>query len=408
MRLGPPPCYGSILKESAARLPGSVNAWSCSRSAPSRPGSVGEGRRDMRIGIIGLPSAGKTTLFNLLCQAGGSHVGHQSAKEPNVAVVKVPDSRLDYLAALFQPKKCTPATVEFIDFVALTRGAGKGEGLGSHYLSQMRQADALLHVLRDFDDPVVAHAETTVDPMRDAALVNTEFLLADLDTVEKRIGRIELDLKKGKKDEAVRELDLLRRCHAWLTEERPIRNLSTSAEEEKLLRGFTLLTGRPLLLLLNVGEEKLARPNPAVERLQAVAGKHAHVAQLCLKVEWEVSQLSPEDAEAFRVDMGLKAAAFTEVLRACFDLLGLITFYTGEGGEETRAWTIPQGATALKAAAAIHSDLERGFIRAEVVNFADLEANGSMAAVRKKGLHRVEGKEYLMRDGDIVLIRFNI
>ncbi len=362
----------------------------------------------MRIGIIGLPCTGKTTLFNLLCRAGGAHVGHQSAKEPNVAVVRVPDPRLDYLGALFKPRKLTPATMEFVDFVALTRGAGKGEGLGSHYLSQMRQADALLHVLRDFDDPSVAHAESTIDPARDASLVNTEFLLADLDTVEKRIARLELDLKKGKRDEVERELDLLRRCHAWLTEEKPIRDLPTSAEEQKLLRGFTLLTARPLLLLLNIGEEKLGTPNPAAERLAALVGKDVAVSQLCLKVEWEVSQLSAEDAEAFRADLGLKAGGFAEVLRGCFDLLGLITFYTGEGGEETRAWTIPRGATALRAAGTIHSDLERGFIRAEVVNFADLEANGSMGAVRRKGLHRVEGKEYLMQDGDIVLVRFNV
>ncbi|HEX7548655.1 MAG TPA: redox-regulated ATPase YchF [Candidatus Methylomirabilis sp.] len=362
----------------------------------------------MRIGIIGLPATGKTTLFNLLCQAGGSHVGHQSSKEPNVAVVKLPDRRMEYLASLFHPKKLTHATTEFVDFVSLTRGAGKGEGLGSHYLSQMRQADALLHVLRDFEDPGVAHIDATIDPLRDAAVVNTEFLLADLDTVEKRIARLELDLKKVKKDEAIRELDLQRRCHAWLLTEKPIRDLPVSADEEKILRGFTLLTSKPLLYLLNIGEVKLGTPNPAAESLRSLAGKDVAVTQLCLKVEWEISQLSPEDAEVFRKDLGLTAEGFSEVLRACFDLLGLITFFTGEGGEETRAWTIPAGATALKAAGAIHSDLERGFIRAEIVNFADLEACGSMAAVRKKGLHRVEGKEYRMADGDIVIVRFNI
>lgn len=367
-----------------------------------------EGIRAMRIGIIGLPATGKTTLFNLLCQAGGSHVGYQSPKEPNVAMVKVPDRRLEYLAALFHPKKLTPATMEFVDFVALTRGAGKGEGLGSHYLSQMRQADAILHVLRDFEDPGVAHIENTIDSVRDAALVNTEFLLADLDTVEKRIARLELDLKKAKKDEAIRELDLQRRCHAWLLMEKPIRDLPISAEEDKILGGFTLLTSKPLLYLLNIGEEKLGKPNPAAESLRSLGGKDVAVSQLCLKVEWEISQLPAEDAEIFRKDLGLTAEGFAEVLRACFELLGLITFYTGEGGEETRAWTIPAGATALKAAGAIHSDLERGFIRAEVVNFADLEACGSMAAVRKKGLHRVEGKDYRMADGDIVLVRFNV
>ncbi|HEX7628960.1 MAG TPA: DUF933 domain-containing protein, partial [Candidatus Methylomirabilis sp.] len=236
----------------------------------------------------------------------------------------------------------------------------------------------------------------------------TEFLLADLDTVEKRIARLELDLKKVKKDEGIRELDLQRRCHAWLLTEKPIRDLPVSADEEKILRGFTLLTSKPLLYLLNIGEVKLETPNPAAESLRSLAGKDVAVTQLCLKVEWEISQLSPEDAEIFRKDLGLTAEGFSEVLRACFDLLGLITFFTGEGGEETRAWTIPAGATALKAAGAIHSDLERGFIRAEIVNFADLEACGSMAAVRKKGLHRVEGKEYRMADGDIVIVRFNI
>ncbi len=363
----------------------------------------------MRIGIIGLPATGKTTLFNLMCQAGGSSLSHHPGKEPNVAVVKVPDPRLNFLASHFKAKKVTPATIEFVDFVALTRGAGKGEGLGSHYLAQMRQADAFLHILRDFTDPAVAHVEGAVDAARDAVLVNTEFLLADLDTVEKRVARLELDLKKIKKDESLRELELLRRCQAWLTEEKPIRDLPIGDEEEKLLRGFALLTAKPMLLLLNIGEDKLGKPNPTRERLQrALGGKAVGVTQLCIKVEWEVAQLAPEDAESFRKDLGLDSGGFSEVLRACFNLLGLITFYTGEGGEETRAWTIPNGATALKAAGTIHSDLERGFIRAEVVNFADLEACGSMAGVRKKGLHRVEGKDYQMADGDIVTVRFNV
>jgi ribosome-binding ATPase len=363
----------------------------------------------MRIGIIGLPQTGKTPLFNLLCQSGGSGVGRASATEPNVAVVKVPDPRLDVLAGLFSAKKVTPATIEFIDFVALTRGAGKGEGLGSHFLGLMRQVDAIVHVLRDFEDANVAHEEGSVDAVRDAALVNTELLLADLDVVEKRIGRLELDLKKLKKEESIRELDLLRRCQAWMLEEKPIRELPISPEEEKLLRGFALLTGRPLLLFLNIGEEKLGGDSPALARLRADhAGKGTAVSQLSLKVEWEISQLSAEDAETFRQELGLTVGGFDAVIRACFDLQGLITFYTGEGGEETRAWTIPDGATALKAAGAIHSDLERGFIRAEVVHYADLEALGTTAAVRKKGLHRVEGKEYRMQDGDIVLVRFNI
>jgi GTP-binding protein YchF len=363
----------------------------------------------MRMGIIGLPSTGKTTLFNLLCLGGGAHVGPSSPTEPTLAVVKVPDPRLEDLAAFFKPKKVTPATIELVDFVALTKGAGQGEGLGSHFLSQMRQVDALLHVLRDFDDPGVAHVEGSVDPVRDAVTVHTELLLADLDVVDKRIARLESDLKKAKKDEALRELDLLHRCRAWLAEERPIRDLPLAEEEEKLLRGFALLTARPMLLVLNVGEARLGRPNPAAERLQAgFAGKHLRIMQISAKVELELEQLSPEDAATFRSDLGLQAGTFEGVIRAAYDALGAITFYTGEGGEETRAWPIPAGATALTAAGTIHSDLERGFIRAEVVRYADLMAQGSMAAVRKKGLHRVEGKEYRVQDGDILLIRFNV
>lgn len=363
----------------------------------------------MRIGIIGLPATGKTTLFELLCVAGGAHVSHPGAKEPTVAVVKVPDPRLDRLASLFKAKKVTHATMEFVDFVALTRGTGKGEGLGSHYLTQMRQVDALVHILRDFDDPGIAHPEGKVDAARDAVLVNTELLLADLDTVEKRIGRLETDLKKIKKEEAVKELELLKRCRSCLVEEKPIRDLPLTEDDRKALRGFALLTAKPMLLLLNIGEARLGKSNPTRERLQrALGGTGVAVSQLCVKTELEVAQLPPEDAEAFRKDLGLQAGGFAEVLRACYALLGLITFYTGEGGEETRAWTIPAGSTALKAAGAVHSDLERGFIRAEVVSFADLDAVGSVAAARKKGLLRVEGRDYRVADGDIITVRFNV
>jgi hypothetical protein len=364
----------------------------------------------MRIGIIGLPATGKTTLFNLLCAVGGGHVSSHGVNEPSVAAVKIPDPRLDRLASLiFKPKKVTHATLEYVDFVALTRGAGKGEGLGSHFMSQMRQVDALLHILRDFEDPSIAHVEGKIDPARDAVLVNTELLLADLDTVEKRITRLEADLKKIKKEEAIKELELLKRCRTWLADEKPVRELPLAADEEKALRGFALLTARPMLLLLNIGEAKLGKPNPTQERLRrALGGKGIAVTQLCAKVEWEVAQLPPQDAEAFRKDLGLEAGGFNQVLRACMDLLGLITFYTGEGGEETRAWTIPAGATALRAAGAIHSDLERGFIRAEVISFAELEACGSLVVAKKKGLLRLEGKEYRVADGDVIAVRFNV
>ncbi|HWT82553.1 MAG TPA: DUF933 domain-containing protein, partial [Candidatus Methylomirabilis sp.] len=280
----------------------------------------------------------------------------------------------------------------------------------SRYLTQMRQVDALLHVLRDFEEPGIAHVEGKVDAARDAALVNTELLLADLDTVEKRLGRLEADLKKMKKEEeAVRELELLRRCRNWLMEEKPIRDLSLSEDQLKLLRGFALLTAKPMLLLLNISEGKLGKPNSVQERLQRALGGEAVAAiTLCLKTELEVAQLPGEDAAAFRKDLGLQAGGFVEVLKACNDLLGLITFYTGEGGAETRAWSLPAGATALKAAATIHSDLERGFIRAEVISGEELEAAGSMAAARKKGTLRVEGRDYVVADGDVILVRFNV
>ena len=363
----------------------------------------------MRVGIIGLPATGKTTVFNLLCEMGGAQVGQHGANEPGVAAVKVPDPRLDHLVALFKPKKITHATVEFVDFIALTRGAGHGEGLGSHFLGQMRQADALVHVLRDFEDARIAHAEGAVDAVRDAVLVNTELLLADMDVVEKRLGRLEADFKKGKRDEALRELDLLRRCRDWLVSERPLRDLELGEEDQKALRGFALLTAKPMLLLLNIGEDTLGKDSPARERLErALSGKGVRVAQLCAKAEWEVSQLPDEGAEAFRSDLGLRGDSGMAILHTCLDLLGLITFYTGEGGEETRAWTIPAGSTALKAAGAIHTDLERGFIRAEVINLAELEAAGSLAAARKKGILRLEGKDYRVADGDIITVRFNV
>jgi GTP-binding protein YchF len=363
----------------------------------------------MRVGIIGLPATGKTALFNFLCEMGGAQAGQHGANEPGVAAVKVPDPRLDHLVVIFKPKKVTHATIEFVDFVALTRGAGKGEGLGSHFLGQMRQADALVHVLRDFADARIAHVEGRVDAARDAVLVNTELLLADMDVVEKRLGRLEADFKKGKRDEAVKELDLLRRCQDWLVSERPLRDLDLGEEDQKVLRGFALLTAKPMMLLLNIGEEKLGKDNPTRERLErALGGTGVRVAQLCAKAEWEVSQLAEEDAEAFRAELGLQGDSFMAILHTCLDLLGLITFYTGEGGEETRAWTIPAGSTALKAAGAVHTDLERGFIRAEVISLAELEAAGSLAAARKKGILRLEGKDYRVADGDIITIRFNV
>lgn len=361
----------------------------------------------MRIGITGLPGSGCTTLFQLLGHVAPAAPRH--AGGPAVASVKVPDPRLDRLAAVLHPKKVTPATVEFLDVGAVTKGAGKGEGLGAQVLSPLRQVDAILLVVRTFVDPRVPHVEGKADPARDSYLVSTELLLADLAVVEKRIERIEDGLRKGRKEGTEQELELLRRCRDWLGAERPLRELSLGRDDQRLLRGFALLSARPLVVVVNLGEDQLGQTEAVAQRVQSAAQvPRAAVAPLCAKVEWEIAQLSAPDAAEFKAAMGLEELVAPSLIRICADLLGLLTFYTAEGGEELRAWTMPRGSTALQAAGTIHSDMERGFIKAEVIASQDLQAAGSLAAARKKGLLRLEGKDYVVADGDLITIRFNI
>ncbi len=356
----------------------------------------------MRIGIIGLAQAGKTTLFRLLTHAVGA--GH----EAGVGVVKVPDTRLDYLATVFNPKKVTPVTIEFVDFPPLAKGAGKGEGFAAQALAHMRTVDALLAVVRAFADPAVPHPEGSIDPARDAGLVEAELLLADLDVVEKRIARIDENLRRGRKGDDPRERPLLARCQELLGKGSPLRELGLAPDEERLLRGYRFLAAKPLIVVANVGERVPAEIwRGLAPLLETPASPGRLTLKVASKAEAELAELPPEEAEVFRKELGLEAPAQAAVIRACYEALELVTFYTGEG-TELRAWAIRQGSTALQAAGIIHTDMEKGFIKAEVVSLEDLRAAGSTASARKRGTYRLEGKDYVVRDGDVLTIRFNV
>jgi GTP-binding protein YchF len=356
----------------------------------------------MRIGIAGLSRSGKTTVFHLLI---GEHASVTKAPGPAIGIAKVTEPRLERLAAIFHPKKVTPVTVECLDFPALTRG-GKGTDVEGALLAQLRQVDLILHVIRHFEDARVPHEEGTVDPLKDMALLDTLFLLADLGVVEKRIARITEDVRKGRKDDGREELPLLERCLDWLTKEQNLREMGLTTEEEKSLRGYAPLTLKPLLLLLNIGEEQTGKADPVWEQLQQRATKpRTGCSRLPAKTEWELSQLTAEEAQEFYGALGLESLESPSILGQCLDIGDLITFFTAVG-EELRAWAIPQGATALEAAGTVHTDMAKGFIKAEVISTRELEALGSMAAARKQGLLRLEGKGYRVQDGDILTVRF--
>ena len=356
----------------------------------------------MKIGIAGLPRTGKTTVFHLLI---GEHASVTKAPGPGVGIAKVTDRRLGRLAEIFRPKKVTPVTVECLDFPALTR-EGKESDIEGSVLAQLRQVDLILHAIRHFEDERVPHEEGTVDPFRDMAFLDTLFLLADLGVVEKRIERISEEIRKGRKEEGREELPLLERCRDWLTSEQSLRETALTAEEEKTLRGYALLTLKPLLLLLNIGEEMIGKADPIWEQLQERAAKpRTGCSRLPAKTEWELSQLAEEEIQEFSEALGLETLEYPSILHRCLDVSDLVTFFTAVG-EELRAWALPRGATALEAAGTIHTDMAKGFIKAEVIPFQDLEASGSMAAARKQGLLRLEGKGYRVQDGDILAVRF--
>ena len=358
----------------------------------------------LRAGLFGFPSSGKTALFQLLTSA--REAPRQGGKaEANVGVARVPDERLDRLSAMFNPRKHVPATVEFAD-VAGTGGAQTG-AQALLDLAPFRNADALLHVVRLFRDPSVPHPSGAIDPARDVRTMEDEIILADLGVVERRLERLERDLKKGNTPELGKEREILVRCKTALEAGQPLRALGLSADEAKRLRGFQLLSAKPLLLVLNLDEADLPKADEAVRiaGLESfMAGAATRAVPICAKIELEIAQLEPADAAAFMTDLGLRESGLDRVIRASYDLLGYISFFT-VGEDECRAWSIPRHTSAVLAAGEIHSDISRGFIRAEVVGYDQLIARGTLAACRDHGELRLEGKEYVVNDGDVINFR---
>ena len=357
----------------------------------------------MHIGIIGLPLSGKTTVFQALTRADSS--GMRAGSKGDTRIVAVPDFRLDTLAAMYHPRKVTPATIEFVDpLVTGQQGARFVESL----VALMRDADALAHVVRAFHHPAVPHPQGSVDAVRDFRALNDELLLADLGVVEKRLERLSKDIKKVRNPELDSEYALLQRCQEALESERPARSLTLTEAERKRLRGFGLLTSKAQLVVLNLDEAHMDATEPEVAQFRArVQDPGLEVMPLYGKIESEIAQLPPEEAQSFLQEIGLSQSGLDRFIRTSYELLGLCSFLTA-GEKEVRAWTIPQGLLAPQAAGVIHSDLERGFIRAEVIHYNDLVASGSLAKGREVGKLRIEGKDYRVQDGDVLLIRFNV
>jgi GTP-binding protein YchF len=354
----------------------------------------------LRAGLLGLPSSGKTTLFQLLTSAREAPRTHGKA-EANVGISRVPDDRLDRLTALFNPQRRVPATVEFADMAA-----GRGDAKSLLDVAAFRNADALLHVVRAFHDPAVPHPRETVDPTRDIRMIDEELILADLGVVEKRLERLEKDLKKNPSPDLKKEQEILLRGKPALEAGRALRTLGLTGDDAKRLRGFQFLSAKPLLVVLNVDEADAARTDDVAGGfgLPDLAASGMAAAGVCAKIELEIAALDPADAAAFMADLGLKQSGLDRIIRAAYDLLGYMSFFT-VGDDECRAWSIPRNTPAQEAAGAIHSDIQRGFIRAEVVACDALLARGSLAACRDHGELRLEGKDYLVADGDVINFR---
>ena len=365
---------------------------------------------NMKIGIVGLPNVGKSTLFNSITKAGAECANYPFCTiEPNVGVVAVPDERVEKLAEIYNPQKVTNAVVEFVDIAGLVRGASKGEGLGNKFLSHIREVDSILQVVRCFENSNIVHVDGNIDPLRDIETINLELIFADLETIEKRLDRARKLLKADKKYQF--EIDTLERVKETLNAGKCARTLDYSEEEKEVLKESFLLTIKPVLYVANVSENELenADANPNVARVKEFAKTEgAEVIPLCVKIEEELSVLEKDEKAEMLEALGLDESGLDKLIKASYNLLGLMSFLTA-GEPEVRAWTIKKGTKAPQAAGKIHSDIERGFIKAEVVSFDDLmKCDGSMVQAREKGLIRQEGKEYIMQDGDIVLFRFNV
>ena len=365
----------------------------------------------LRLGIVGLPNVGKSTLFNALTSAGVLAANYPFAtKDPNVGRVNVPDARLDELATIVKPQRTVPAAVEFVDIAGLVEGASKGEGLGNQFLANIRETDAIVHVVRCFDDDDVLHVMGSVDPVRDREVIEFELALADLATVEKRLDRVKRAAKTGDK-EALAELPVLEKANSFLKDGRGLWEAKLDSDEIAVLKPLSLLTAKPILYAANVTDAELSgEEGPHLKALRAAvaaSGEQAQVVPFSARIESELAELPPEDRAEFLASLGLESAGLDRLIRAGFDLLGLQTYFTA-GEQEVRAWTIHRGDTAPQAAGVIHSDFERGFIKAETSGYDDFVENGGWKGVKEKGVMRQEGKEYVVQDGDVMLFRFNV